>query len=332
LVLIELGAEVIGYSLNPNSSEDLFVVAHIDELITDYRGDIRDSGYLKSTMIKHQPEIIFHLAAQPLVIESYKNPHETWEINVMGTINVLEGIRITKSVKIGIFVTTDKVYENLEKDSGYLETDRLGGYDPYSSSKASAELAISSWRQSFFNPDSHLIHGKAISSVRAGNVIGGGDWSEDRLIPDIIRAIEGNTELIIRNPNSIRPWQHVVEPLNGYLILGQKMFEDPVFYSQAWNFGPKNESAVSVYNIVEQIRERIPDLKVVYGKNDNSIHETNTLVLDSQKARTFLTWEKFININVSIDLCLDYYLSNKKIDYYLIVKNQIKDFLEGTLC
>ncbi len=329
--LHELGANVIGYSLDPKTDKDNFVVTKLSEKITDLRGDIRDSKKLLDVFEKYNPEFVFHLAAQPLVRSSYIQPVETYETNVMGTINVLEGIRLTKSVKVGILVTTDKVYENQEKDSGYLETDRLGGYDPYSSSKASAELAISSWRQSFFNPDSYLIHGKAISSVRAGNVIGGGDWSEDRLIPDIIRAIENNTELVIRNPNSIRPWQHVVEPLNGYLILGQKMFEEPVFYSQAWNFGPKNGSAVSVYHIVELIRERIPDLKVVYGEIDDRIHETKTLSLDSQKARTFLVWEKFMNINVSIDLCLDYYLNNKKTDYYSIVKKQIKDFQEGTI-
>ena len=247
--LRELGANVIGYALDPYTEKDNFVLAKLEDKITDIRGDIRDKKNLKEVFDKYKPEFVFHLAAQPLVRLSYENPIETYEINVMGTINVLECIRETPETKIGIMITTDKCYENKEQIWGYRETDPLGGYDPYSSSKGAAEIAISSWRNSFFNPKDYEKHKKSIASVRAGNVIGGGDWSLDRIIPDCIRALEKDEAISIRNPKAIRPWEHVLEPLNGYLLLGQKMYEEPSKYCEGWNFGPNLDSIVSVCKI-----------------------------------------------------------------------------------
>ena len=217
--LKELGADVIGYSLDPYTEKDNFVLSNLKDKITDIRGDIRDREKLREVFEKYKPEIVFHLAAQPLVRLSYDIPVETYEVNVMGSINIMEEIRNSKSVKAGIMITTDKCYENREQIWGYRENEPMGGYDPYSSSKGAAEIAINSWRRSFFNPSDYEKHGKAIASVRAGNVIGGGDWAKDRIIPDCIRALEAEKEIEIRSPKSIRPWEHVLEPLSGYLLL-----------------------------------------------------------------------------------------------------------------
>ena len=222
--LHELGAEVIGIAQDPYSEQDNYVLSGIGRKITaDLRADIRDGEQLKSLFRTWQPDIVFHLAAQPLVRLSYEIPVDTYETNVMGTIHVLEAIRATDSVKVGVMITTDKCYENKEQIWGYRENEPMGGYDPYSSSKGAAEIAIASWRRSFFNPDDYARHGKSIASVRAGNVIGGGDWALDRIIPDCIRALESGNPIEIRSPRAIRPWQHVLEPLSGYLLLAQKM-------------------------------------------------------------------------------------------------------------
>jgi CDP-glucose 4,6-dehydratase len=218
--LIELGAKVVGYSLEPSGSKDNFLLAQLKDKLIDLRGDIRDYKKLNDVFNEYKPDYVFHLAAQPIVLESYEKPVYTYEVNVMGTINVLECMRNIDKKMIGIFVTTDKCYENKEQVWGYKETDSLGGYDPYSSSKAACEIAINSWRQSFLNPNEYSAHGKAIASARAGNVIGGGDWAANRLMPDCIRALENKQPIEIRSPYSLRPWQHVLEPLNGYLILG----------------------------------------------------------------------------------------------------------------
>ena len=248
--LHEIGAEVIGVGLDPATERDNFELTGIGgKIAADIRADIRDGERLKHIFKEYKPEIVFHLAAQPLVRLSYQCPVETYQTNVMGTINVLEAIRATGSVKIGVMITTDKCYENREQIWGYRENEAMGGYDPYSSSKGAAEIAIASWRRSFFNPDKYSEHGKAVASVRAGNVIGGGDWALDRIIPDCIRALEAGLPIDIRSPRSIRPWQHVLEPLSGYMLLAKKMWEEPAKYCEGWNFGPNPESISTVWEV-----------------------------------------------------------------------------------
>ena len=221
--LHELGAEVIGVALDPQTEKDNFVLSGIGKKIkADLRADIRDAEAMRRIFDEYQPEIVFHLAAQPLVRLSYDEPVDTWQTNVMGTINVMEAFRHCESAKVAVMITTDKCYENREQNHAYTEDEPMGGYDPYSSSKGACEIAISSWRRSFMNPDAYAKHGKAIASVRAGNVIGGGDWAKDRIIPDCIRAIEAGQQIAIRNRQAVRPWQHVLEPLSGYLLLAQR--------------------------------------------------------------------------------------------------------------
>ena len=252
--LHELGAEVIGVAKDPLSERDNFVLSGVGKKMeADLRADIRDGELMKTIFHQYQPEIVFHLAAQPLVRLSYEIPVETYEVNVMGSIHVMEAIRATPSVKVGVMITTDKCYENKEQIWGYRENEAMGGYDPYSSSKGAAEIMIASWRRSFFNPEQFEKHGKSIASVRAGNVIGGGDWALDRIIPDCIRALEDDRPIIIRSPQSIRPWQHVLEPLGGYMMLAQRMWNEPTRYCEGWNFGPKTESISTVWDIATRV-------------------------------------------------------------------------------
>ena len=234
-----MGAKVVGYSLDPYSERGNFEACHLhDRLLADIRGDTRDYEKLNQTIKQYRPEIIFHLAAQALVRKAYAHPKETYETNLMGSLNIMEAVRENDCVKTVVMITSDKCYENVEQIWGYKETDRMGGYDPYSSSKGCTELMISSYRNSYFNPKDYAKHGKAVASVRAGNVIGGGDWSADRLIPDCIRFIEAGKDIEIRNPIATRPWEHVLEPLSGYLRVGEKLIEDPVKYATSFNFGP----------------------------------------------------------------------------------------------
>lgn len=247
--LHELGAEVVGVALDPSSDKDNFVLSDIGSKIkADIRTDIRFAQKIKEIFIRYQPEIVFHLAAQPLVRLSYEQPVETYEANVMGTIHVMEAIRVTRSVKVAVMITTDKCYENKEQLQGYKESDPFGGYDPYSSSKGACEIAIQSWRKSFFNPkDYGKKHIVSLASVRAGNVIGGGDWAKDRIIPDCIRALEAGEVIDIRSPRAVRPWEHVLEPLSGYMMLAQKMWDNPTKYCEGWNFGPEDDSVSTVW-------------------------------------------------------------------------------------
>lgn len=326
--LNELGAKVIGYSLDPATSKDNFELSHLSSKIVDIRGDIRDREKLQRVFEEYNPEYIFHLAAQPLVRESYETPIYTYEVNVMGTINVLECMRKSESAKVGIFITTDKCYENKEQVWGYKENDALGGYDPYSSSKAACEILINSWRQSFMNPSDYIQHGKAIASVRAGNVVGGGDWSKDRIIPDCIRAIENNQTIKIRNPQAVRPWQHVLEPLSGYLLLGQKLTEDPIAYSEAWNFGPNTESIQTVWEIAEQIIEHYGEGKLEDVSGEKHLHEAKLLNLDVSKAKFKLKWMPRLNIDETIRMTVEWYLSYKKCNVYELCVEQINQYKE----
>ena len=325
--LLELGAKVIGYGLDPLTKKDNFVLSGLKDKLVDIRGDIRDAKKLEEVFNEYKPEYVFHLAAQPIVTLSYEQPVYTYEVNVMGTLNVLECIRHTASVKFGIFVTTDKCYENKEQVWGYKETDALGGYDPYSSSKAACEVAINSWRQSFMNPSQYSIHGKAIASVRAGNVIGGGDWAINRIVPDCIRAIEAGDPILIRNPKAIRPWQHVLDPLNGYLMLGEKLIEDPVKYSEAWNFGPVLDSIVDVWEVASKLIQEygwgeLKDLSL-----NNKLHEAQLLNLDMSKAQFKLGWKPRLNIEKTISYTVEWYKDYIERDVYDLCENQINKFL-----
>ncbi len=326
--LRELGANVIGYGLDPYTQYDNFVVANLKEKIVDIRGDIRDLNKLKGVFEKYKPQIVFHLAAQSLVIRSYKIPKETYEVNVMGTLNVLECIRKSDSVKVGIMITTDKCYENKEQIWGYRETDAMGGYDPYSSSKGCAELLIASYRNSFIHPNDYVKHEKAISSVRAGNVIGGGDWQKDRIVPDCIRALIDNKSINIRNPNAVRPFQHVLEPLSGYLLLAYKMYEDGVNYCDGWNFGPDFNSIVNVQTIVNLIINKWGSGHWTDLSDKDAPYEANLLSLDCTKAKTYLGWKNRLNIEEAIEYTVDWYKNFKDLNVYELCVNQIKEYLK----
>lgn len=324
--LKELGAEVIGYSLDPYTEKDNFVLAGLKDKIVDIRGDIRDKKHLEKVFNTYKPEIVFHLAAQPLVRLSYDIPVETYEVNVMGTINVMECIRSTEETRIGIMITTDKCYENREQIWGYRENEAFGGYDPYSSSKGAAEIAINSWRQSYFNPKDYEKHGKALASVRAGNVIGGGDWAKDRIIPDCIKALEESKNIEIRSPKSIRPWEHVLEPLSGYLLLGQKLIENPKKYAEGWNFGPNLDSIVTVWEIAEKVVKYYGKGELKDISNPNELHEAKLLALDIAKARFELGWKPTLNIDETIEMTVEWYREYMNKDVYELCVEQIKKF------
>ena len=324
--LKSLGAEITGFALNPMTEKDNFVLSGIGNHITDIRGNICNTNELKNTFEKCKPEIVFHLAAQPLVRLSYEQPVETYQTNVMGTINVLEAIRATDSVKVGIMVTTDKCYENKEQIWGYRENEPMGGHDPYSSSKGAAEIAISSWRRSFMNPANYEKHGKSIASARAGNVIGGGDWAQGRIIPDCIRALESNEPIEIRNPKAIRPWQHVLEPLNGYLLLAQKMWDEPTKYSEGWNFGPKTDSVSNVWDIASEVIKQYGSGEMKDVSEPDALHEAKLLMLDISKAKFRLGWEPKMNLLQTIALTADWYKRYKKVSISDICLEHIRQF------
>jgi len=307
--LKEVGAKVIGYSLPPPTKPNLFEAINLKDKIEHIIGDIRDEKYILTIMEKYEPEFIFHLAAQPLVRFSYKEPKLTYETNILGTVNLLEAVRKTKSVKVCVIITSDKCYENKEWIYGYREIDPLGGYDPYSSSKGCAELITASYRNSFFNPQNYgKMHQVALSSVRAGNVIGGGDWGEDRLIPDCIKSFSQNKAVVIRNPQATRPWQYVLEPLSGYLLLGALMYENGKEYSSEWNFGPNDESIIKVEDLLKYLIKQWGS--GVYQLDiSNQVYEANFLKLDISKAYTFLGWKPIYNIYEAIEKTIKWYKS-----------------------
>jgi CDP-glucose 4,6-dehydratase len=289
LWLSQMGAHVTGYSLQPPTEPNHFQL--LDLNINSVIADIREADKLKQVFVEQQPEIIFHLAAQAIVRRSYKDPVETFSSNVLGTVNVLEAARACSSVRAIVIVTSDKCYENKEWPWGYRENDALGGYDPYSASKGCAEIVTNCWRNSFFNPkDYNAKHSTLLASTRAGNVIGGGDWASDRLIPDIMRAVHQNEKVKIRNPKATRPWQHVLEPLSGYLLLGQKLLEGRKEFADAWNFGPSEEENVSVGEIVVQVKSVWPKIDYEIHQTPDQPHEAGLLHLDCSKARTKLRW------------------------------------------
>ncbi len=306
LLLYKLGADVYGYALEPPTQPSLFNEAKIAELVTSYRGDICDYSNLLKVMQEVQPEIVIHMAAQSLVRKSYKEPIETYNINVMGTVHLLEACRYVKSVKAVVNVTTDKCYENKEWHWGYRENEPMGGYDPYSNSKGCSELVTSSYRHSFFNPSNYAKHGVAIATARAGNVIGGGDWAEDRLIPDFIRAISQVKEVKIRSPFAIRPWQYVLEPLSGYLLLAAKLFTNGMQYAEAWNFGPEDCDAKNVEWIIDALCKRWGKGASYSIDSNPQSHEANYLKLDCSKARAELGWMPKWDIQTTLNSIVEW--------------------------
>ncbi len=289
--LSSMGAKVTGFSLAPKTNPNLFEVAHIaSQCAQSQIGDIRNLNELQEAMFISNPDIVIHMAAQPLVRYSYENPVETYATNVMGTVNLLESIRSCSSVRAAVIVTTDKCYENREWVWGYRENEPMGGYDPYSNSKGCAELVVSAYRQSFFSEKEYSKHKVAIASARAGNVIGGGDWSVDRLVPDAISAFEANKPLLIRNPSAIRPWQHVLEPLSGYLNLAQALYEQGIQFNGAWNFGPNDVDARTVKEVVDLLIGEWGSSASWQQDGSPAPHEAHFLKLDCTKARQQLGW------------------------------------------
>ncbi|MFB4168640.1 CDP-glucose 4,6-dehydratase [Virgibacillus sp. JSM 102003] len=308
--LHSLGADVTGFSLAPPTNPNLFDLCNIQECTKTVFGDVRNHDALISALLDADPEIVIHMAAQPIVRASYQNPVETYETNVMGTVYLLEAVKKAverkKNIKAVINVTSDKCYENMEWIWGYRETDPMGGYDPYSNSKACSELVTSSYRSSFFDPGSYKAHGVALASARAGNVIGGGDFSADRLIPDCIKALLTNEEINIRNPHAIRPWQHVLDPLSGYLLLAQKLFQNGGAYAEGWNFGPVDEDARRVEWIVEKICEKWGSNASYKIENRHPEHEASFLKLDCSKSKQELGWSPRWNLDHAIDKTLEW--------------------------
>ena len=302
ILLNMLGSDVYGFSLVPPTKPNLFEEAQLDSVVSSNIGDIRDLEQVDELVCRIQPDIIFHLAAQALVRESYKNPVDTYSTNIMGTVNLLEAIRRNQGQKRAVVnITTDKCYENKEWHWGYRENDVLGGYDPYSNSKSCSEMVTSSYRNSFFNPMYYDKHQVAIATARAGNVIGGGDWAEDRLIPDFIRAISSGKSVSIRNPHAIRPWQHVLESIRAYLLLATKLYIAGPSYAQAWNFGPSDNDAENVEWIISKICSRWGCGAEYSVMENNAVHEASYLKLDCSKAKSDLGWMPKWNIEQAID-------------------------------
>lgn len=326
LWLSSMGAHVHGYALAPSTSPSFFVEASIKGVMASHTiADIRDANDLKNAMLAAQPEIVLHLAAQPLVRHSYVDPVETYATNVMGTVNLFEAVRSTGSVRAVVNVTTDKCYENKETLVPYTEDAPMGGYDPYSSSKGCAELVTASYRQSFLAEKSI-----SVASARAGNVIGGGDWSNDRLIPDFLNALDRNEELVIRSPYAIRPWQHVLEPLMGYLQLAEKLVLDGQAYAQAWNFGPSEKDAKSVEWVVESLVKNIPD---AHWRIDDSPHphEAHYLKLDSTKANNALNWKPKWALEIALEQIMAWHAAwHGKADMQQFSLNQIASYQQVT--
>ena len=310
LWLEQLGAIVTGYALAPNTQPNMFVAAQVGNGVNSHISDIRDYDALSAAMTAAAPEIVFHLAAQPLVRLSYAQPRETYETNVMGTVNLLEAIRQTPLVRAVVIVTSDKCYENRElgaTHTGYVESDPMGGHDPYSNSKGCAELVTAAFRNSYFQPDRFSQHGVAVASARAGNVIGGGDWCEDRLIPDFIRAITLAKPLLIRNPHATRPWQHVLEPLAGYLTLAEKLYTDGAAFASAWNFGPSDDDAHPVEWIAKRFVAQWGDGASWLLDGNNHLHEAIYLKLDSSKARKALNWHPKLSLEEALQWLVEWY-------------------------
>ncbi len=312
-ILHHLGANVKGYSLAPEKSNDLFNQINGDKLCySSIIADICDKQKLQTELARFEPDFVFHLAAQPLVRRGYELPSYTFLVNAQGTAHVLDAMRGLAKPAVGVMITTDKVYDNPERGLPFKEDDKLGGYDPYSASKAAAEIVIDSYRRSFFNPKDYAKHNKSIAAARAGNVIGGGDYADDRIIPDIVRAITFGETVTLRNPGSIRPWQHVLEPLSAYLILAAKMTEDPVKFSTAYNFGPNPEDMLTVEDLTKTFIGSYGAGTYNIQKDANAPHEANLLLLDSTRALQHLGWKSQMDARNAIKWTAEWYANKHK--------------------
>lgn len=324
--LKELGAQIIGYSLGPPTTPSNFELTNLKEKIIDIRGDIRDYQKLEEVFSNYQPEIVFHLAAQAIVLTGFENPRETFDTNVQGTVNILEAARKTPSVKTMIIVTSDKCYKDQNVAWGYRENDTLGGSDPYSASKSMAELAVYSYQKSFYDSSKDL----AVASVRAGNVIGGGDFADFRLVPDSMKALMSNSQIKVRNPSSVRPWQHVLVPLSGYLDIAAKMQGNRQEYNESWNFGPIEKSGITTAELADKIVEFWGSGSWTHVKQENPKKETMMLKLNWDKAAHFLNWSPAYNYEEALKSTVDWFKEyhNKKTDLYKLCINQIKHYTE----
>ncbi|WP_245534134.1 CDP-glucose 4,6-dehydratase [Sulfurimonas autotrophica] len=303
--LDQMGAKVVGYSLEAPTTPNHIGFLNLD--IISIIGDIRDVDKLNQTMQTYKPDIVFHLAAQPLVRLSYENPIETYETNVIGTLKVFEACR-NANVKAIVNITSDKAYENKEWIWGYRENDPMGGYDPYSSSKGCADLLANSYRNSYFNPNDYKkTHNTLLASCRAGNVIGGGDWAKDRLMTDIMLSVSQGKKVSIRNPYATRPWQHVLEPLSGYLHIGQKLLEEQVAFGEAWNFGPSDEGSITVEEVVKNVKKHWETIDYEINREQNQPHEANLLKLDCSKAHIILKWKDVWDSDTTFEKTVKWY-------------------------
>ena len=324
MLLKKFGADVCGISLEPPTDPSLYNIAGIDSFVDSHICDIREAEKTLEIFNQYMPEIVFHLAAQPIVGYSYKHPSETYSVNVMGTLNVLEAIRNTPSIRVGVMITTDKCYQNKEWVWGYRETDTLGGHDPYSSSKAAAEILINSYRNSYFSDNESQV---CLVSVRAGNVIGGGDWGEDRLIPDIINSVLQNEPIVLRNENAIRPWQHVLDPLNAYMQLAQAGYFGQSEFSGPWNFGPDVKGAKNVSWIVESILKLWGASKNLKVCENVPYKETTYLKLDCTKAHELLNWSPVWGVDQIVERIVEWYKAYEVgQDMFEVSSMQIEDF------
>ena len=327
LWLQSLGASVTGYALTPPTEPSLYVTAKVANGMVTVIGDVRDLQTLQKAMQQAKPEIIVHMAAQSLVRESYAQPVDTYAVNVMGTVNLLEAVRQTPGVKAVVNVTTDKCYENREWVWGYRENEPMGGYDPYSSSKGCAELVTSAYRSSFFNPQTYSQHGVAIATARAGNVIGGGDWAKNRLIPDMINAFEAGKKAILRNPHAIRPWQHVLEPLRGYMTLAEHLYHQGPAFAEGWNFGPNDDDARSVGWIATQLSLKWGQDASWQADAGEHPHEASYLKLDISKARSKLKWHPVMPLESALDLIVNWSQQRLKgCDVRFVTLSQIQTY------
>ncbi|MBN6046137.1 CDP-glucose 4,6-dehydratase [Citrobacter sp. ku-bf4] len=332
LWLESMGAVLKGYSLNPPTEPSLFDIAHIDDIIQSTIGDIRDFDKLYNAIYEFKPEIVFHMAAQPLVRLSYDEPIETYSTNVMGTVHLLEAVKRVGGVKAVVNITSDKCYENREWVWGYREDEAMGGYDPYSNSKGCAELVASAYRNSFFNKNNYISHGVGLASVRAGNVIGGGDWAKDRLIPDILSSFEKQQTVIIRNPHAIRPWQHVLEPLSGYILIAQQLYNKGPEFAEGWNFGPGEDDAKPVQFIVETMVKIWGEGAAWQLDGDEHPHEAHYLKLDCSKARMRLNWQPRWNLVETLNRIVKWHKSwTAGANMFELTRSEISDYMKTPL-
>ena len=326
--LNHLGAEVLGFSLEAEP-QSYFNLVNLEPILSHHVGDIRNLSELVEAERNFKPDILIHMAAQPLVLASYKDPITTFSTNIMGTVNVLELVRMSSSIRSGVIITTDKCYENRNISRGYKEDDPMGGHDPYSSSKGSAELIISSYQRSFFGKDQYRKSSASVASVRAGNVIGGGDWAEDRLIPDLLRSIGIKDNVKVRNPNATRPWQHVLEPLSGYLMVAEQLYKKGPSGSDCWNFGPDKKDIVTVSKVADMFCKAWGD-KLSWSRDLRpSYHEEHNLSLDISKAKKTLDWSPKWSLSNAIDKTVEWHKAQMSGKNMLDISvNQIKEFLK----